>query len=362
VNDTQRGEAIIAEVDPAIDAFLAQKAAQLADISPRLAMLGQTARRVAAGGKRLRPAFCIWGYLCVAPAPEDPSALVKAAASLDLLHTAELIHDDVMDASDTRRGQPAAHRQFERWHATQEFSRDAAAFGRAAAILAGDLLFKWSAELFESARPNAAAREVMELVRTEVTAGQFLDIQAQELDPDMARTDPDATGDLINTVIDIKTARYTAVRPLQLGAALAGKSRADSALAALLRYGTAIGRAFQLRDDVLGVFGDPDVTGKPAGDDLREGKLTLLVARAMQLAGPWEIDELRAGLGRRDLGKSEIEGLAEIISRSGALDAVEGEIADALEEALHAIRYSGLREAGVGALVELAYATVNRES
>jgi geranylgeranyl diphosphate synthase type I len=358
------GEALIARVDWAIEEFLHGKLEQLAQISPELTILGQLARSFTAGGKRLRPGFCVWGYLSAAGMPEDPEPLIRVAASLDLLHVAELIHDDVMDSSDTRRGQPSAHRQLERWHYANQRYGPAAEFGQAGAILLGDLLSKWAVELFEeSAFGEAAlqrARKYRQHLATEVTAGQFLDILGQSYDPRLARSNFEASLATVERVVEYKTSRYTVIRPLQIGAALAGAS--EHLQTALAGYGSAVGRAFQYRDDVLGVFGDPKLTGKPAGDDLREGKLTVLVVLAMRLSTAEQATQLAASLGRADLNDVDIEAIREIIKTCGALEETEAQIDDALNAAIRAIRREpSIRPPAANALAESAYAAVNRD-
>ena len=354
----------LAAVADAITGFLAGQREVLDGIGPDAAPLTELARRFTAGGKRLRPAFCAWGWIAVAGLPADPAALVRAAASLDVLHVSALVHDDVMDASDTRRGQPAAHRQFTALHAERGLRGDAEAFGRGGAILLGDLLLVWSQEMFRrSGLPAAAiarAMPVMEAVLTEVTTGQFLDILAQARPALDARTDPDAVAAQVRQVLEYKTARYTVIRPLQIGAALAGGSPAT--LDALGSYGSAVGRAFQLRDDVLGVFGDAEVTGKPAGDDLREGKLTALLAHALRLAPDPDATILAGLAGRRDLTEAEVADARRIIADSGALDAVVAEIAEAIADALAGLGTAPITAEARAALANLAHAAVNRSA
>jgi geranylgeranyl diphosphate synthase type I len=362
--ETAQGEALIAQVDQAIEDFLHPKLELLAQISPQLTILGQLARSFTSGGKRLRPGFCVWGYLSAAPAPQDPGPLIRVAASLDLFHVAELVHDDVMDSSDTRRGQPSAHRQLERWHHAKQLSGSASEFGEATAIILGDLLGKWAVELFaESAFPSPAlgrARRYLQEMSTEVSAGQFLDMLGQACDPRSARSAFEASWAMVERVVEYKTSRYTVIRPLQIGAALAGAT--SGLLGALESYGSAVGRAFQYRDDVLGVFGDPEQTGKPAGDDLREGKLTALATLAMRLCTPEQASQLAVSLGRPDLDEVDIAALREIITGSGALEATEAAIEDALDIAIRAIRREpSIRPASANALAELAYSAANRD-
>jgi geranylgeranyl diphosphate synthase, type I len=343
-------------VGDALRGFIDEQSGRLSGVGDQARLLSDLAAAFTAGGKRLRPAFCWWGHLAVAE-PADSGALLRAAASLDLLHVSALVHDDVMDASDVRRGLPAAHRQFEAWHAEHGLTGSAEAFGRAGAILLGDLLLVWSMELFTASGLDAAALArglpLLDAVRTEVTCGQFLDVFAQ--------AEPIGGIDLMDVVprvVEFKTSRYTVIRPLQIGAALAGGS-AD-ALAALAGYGSPLGRAFQFRDDVLGVFGEPEVTGKPAGDDLREGKRTVLVAHALQLASETAKERLLGLLGSSELDATDVATAREIIVSSGALAATEQRIAEDLERALAALAGAPLRDDAVVALRRLAELSTSR--
>ncbi|MFL6028208.1 MAG: polyprenyl synthetase family protein [Friedmanniella sp.] len=355
------GEAVAAVVAR----FVESQAPVLEAMGPELRPVHRLAATLLQGGKRLRPAFCVWGYVAAAglPAaasPVDLGPLLRAAASLDLLHVSALVHDDVMDSSDLRRGQPAAHRQFQRQHAAAGWLGDASAFGRAGAILLGDLLLMWSTELLQrsgmDAEALARATPVAEAMRTEVTCGQYLDIiaQAQPLGADVQLALDEA-----ERVVEYKSARYTVQRPCQLGAALGGGDhRLQAGLAA---YGSPAGRAFQFRDDVLGVFGDSGVTGKPAGDDLREGKRTVLVAHAYAAAGPAGRDLLERRLGDPDLDADGVAELQSVLVESGALDAVETMIEDGYARALAALEATEMDDDGRRGLAALAEAAVRRQ-
>ena len=324
-------------VDSALSRFLDRQQATLESISPRLLPVAATLRDfLLDGGKRLRPAFCYWGWRGAGGAADAESA-VAAAAALELLQAGALIHDDLIDRSDTRRGLPSVHRRFAALHSAEDRRGDAARYGEAGAVLIGDMLLMWSDELLwdcglerEAVR---RAKPLFDLMRTEVTAGQYLDV----LEPTARRDEPDG-GDPIErarTVIHYKSAKYTVERPLQIGALLAG---ADPALvAAYGAFGLPLGEAFQLRDDLLGVYGDPAVTGKPAGDDLREGKRTLLVAEALATCSDADARLLDEQLGAPGLGRPEVEALRSAITRSGAPDRVEARITALLHEALTAL-------------------------
>lgn len=348
-------------VSSAITEFIDTQRVRLDRIGPELDQLADLAALFTGGGKRLRPAFCLWGWAAAdGTGQRVPPSVVRAASSLDLLHVSALVHDDMMDSSDTRRGVPAAHRQFEKSHANNGWLGDGGAFGRSGAVLLGDLLVMWSVEMLERAglTPDRldAARPLVEAMRTEVTCGQFLDVVAQH------RPTHDDEGALsaASRVVEYKSARYTVQRPLQFGAKLAGAS--DELVGALAGYGSPLGRAFQYRDDVLGVFGDTAVTGKPAGDDLREGKRTVLIAHAhadADASGRRLLDSL---LGREDLELSEVEQLREVIVSSGALDRVEQMIESGLDESLTALEdCPALSASGLEALTELALLCVRRD-
>ena len=303
-------------IQTALDAFVDEQATGLAPLGDDAARLVREAHAAVSGGKRFRAAFCYWGHRAVAPEPTDEHALVRACASLELLHASALVHDDFMDASDTRRGRPATHRQFEAEHRGAGWRGDPEQYGAAAAILLGDLLLSWSDELLRRCglpiTQVAPALEVFDRCRSEVIAGQFLDVSVQA----RGRADVDAA----MTVLRYKSAKYSIERPLHIGAALAGASRAT--MDELSRFGLPLGEAFQLRDDLLGVFGDPDATGKPAGDDLVEGKRTVLVALALDAAAPADAARLDAALGT-PLSPDQVEDLRAIIDASGAHAQVE---------------------------------------
>lgn len=347
---------LIGRIDHELVTFFADRERAFAILGEDLAPVAQAARRfVLDGGKRLRPLFAYWGWRS-AGGDGDDAGLITAAASLELLHACALVHDDVMDASDTRRGRPAAHAAFAVQHREAGWTGDPDAFGTAAAILLGDLLLSWSDSMFASAaigvEQQATARAVYDNMRQLVMAGQYLDVLVQA----RARFSIDEA----LRVIEFKTSKYTVEGPLHLGAAVAGAPRA--VFEALSAYGLALGEAFQLRDDVLGVFGDPAMTGKPAGDDLREGKQTLLTALAMRSAGPVQTKLLRQGLGDRSLGDDRIAALQELIVSTGALAQVERRITERASDALHALETDAIEAEGRVALGELVESATRRHS
>ena len=350
----------IAAVSQALDTFLTRQRELATPLGPEAALITEAGAESVTGGKRLRARFLLAGWRAVTGDEPTPAA-ITAAAALELFHAAALVHDDVIDNSDTRRGRPAAHRALERHHRDAAWHGDAESFGRAGAVLLGDLLVAWSDDLFEGgltdAAPDraAAARTEYARMRREVTIGQFLDVAEESA----FRTEPDERhADRALRVASLKSARYSVQQPLLIGAALGGADAAQSE--ALSQFGHPLGMAFQLRDDVLGVFGDEALTGKPAGDDLREGKRTVLVAyarEALQVGARRVFDEL---VGDPDLDDVQVKSLQETIVQTSALDRVEALIADYAHQADRALAGAKLDNAAVAELRDLARASTVR--
>jgi geranylgeranyl diphosphate synthase, type I len=341
-------------VGAALAAFLHRQRARIEAIDAEsLAPVADAVESLVLGaGKRLRPAFAYWGYR--GAGGPDRDEIVAAVAALELVQASAIIHDDVMDGSDTRRGEPAVHRRFATVHRAAGWRGDADGFGTAAAILLGDLCLVWSDELLHSSGVDAAtlarARPVFDEMRTEVTLGQYLDVQTQAAAHSSTRR--------ASLIARYKSGKYTIERPLLLGAALAGAS-AELA-AAYSGYGLPLGEAFQLRDDVLGVFGDPAVTGKPAGDDLREGKRTYLVAAALEAVDEAGRAEIEARLGDPALDAAGVARLRELIESSGALKRTEHRIAELTAAALAALDSAPVEPTAARTLRALAAAATRR--
>ena len=345
--------------------FFADARKSAFDFGAEAALLTEAGIAAVGGGKRLRARFCVAGWRAVDGAgrgmAEPPAPVVSASAALEIFHAAALVHDDLIDNSDTRRGRPAAHRALEAGHAERRWAGDAAAFGRSGAILLGDLLVAWSDDLLEgglagiTADLAVAARSQYATMRREVTIGQFLDIAEESA----YRVQPhDDHADRALRVASLKSARYSIQRPLLIGAALAGAD--DQQLGALTDFGHPVGMAFQLRDDVLGVFGDEAVTGKPSGDDLREGKRTVLVAFArerLERSARRILDEL---LGDPGLDDEQIAFLQRTIVETGALERVEQLIIDYSRRADRSLSGARLDNAAVSELRDLARAATVR--
>ncbi|PPL18612.1 polyprenyl synthetase family protein [Microterricola pindariensis] len=364
-------------VDSRISEFLADRAPIVRAISPELNPFVEFSRQFLSGGKRFRALFCYWGFESVTGSDsgfdpfaddEEPArdlrAIVSVAAALEIFHAAALVHDDIIDNSDTRRGSASAHRLFEALHADSEWAGNPAAFGRAAAILLGDLLLGWSdelldegLELLEDRAAARATRAAFNHMRTEVTAGQYLDVLEESA---WLRRPDDELRERAERVIVYKSAKYSVQAPLLIGATLAGGTPAQ--LAALRDFGLPLGVAYQLRDDLLGVFGDAAVTGKPSGDDLREGKRTVLVAIArglMPQGARRAIDEL---LGDAELDETQVRMLQNTIIDCGAVDEVEALISRNVRTAIAAIGPSPLSRRAIAQLSELAETVTKRSA
>jgi geranylgeranyl diphosphate synthase, type I len=343
-------------VQQVLDDFLAEQREALAQIGPELMPLVDIGGDLLHGGKRLRPAFCYWGWR--GAGGPDAAPIVTVAAALELFQAAALVHDDVIDGSDTRRGLPSAHRRFEALHAGSVWRGDQVQFGVASAILLGDLLFGWSDELLSSAGLDDTAlrraRQIYDRMRTEVGGGQFLDVLAQVI----RTARPDELADRARRVMLYKAARYSVERPLLLGGAAAGAS--EALLTAYSAYGLALGEAFQLRDDVLGVFGDPDQTGKPAGDDLREGKQTLLIAYALEGTDDRARATVRRLLGDPELDQAGVDRLRDVIVGTGALGRVEAVVTDLVATARSALAAAPVDQSARAALDALIDAATAR--
>ncbi|MCB0917198.1 MAG: polyprenyl synthetase family protein [Actinobacteria bacterium] len=349
---TTSGETFRAEVAQHLQQFVAEHVAKLevtdADVSDWFATLAD----FVSGGKRTRAELVLLGWR--AGAGQDPAPIVSTGAAMEMLQACALIHDDLIDRSDVRRGHPSVHRRMASAHTNRRWLGDPELFGGAAAVLLGDLALCWSDELFSSTRLTEAAlgraRPVFEVMKSELVAGQYLDILVQ------ARGEADL--DTALQVAEYKSGHYSVRRPLEIGARLATSD--EAVILGCERYGDEVGVAFQLRDDILGVFGDPAVTGKPAGDDLREGKRTALVVQALELAAPRDAARLEQALGSDALSPDRIKELRHVIQDCGALDAVEAMIDDRVGVALDALAQAPIPEDVTRDLVAMATRLTSR--
>ena len=328
-----------------LEAEQARWSAVDADLAQPLASI---ARFVLHGGKRLRPAFCYWGFRAAGGRPGDP-AIVDLGAAFEFLHAFALMHDDVMDGSATRRGLATIHTEFAGLHREHGWRGEPRRFGEGVAILAGDLSAVFADRLVATA-PDTA-RHLWHELEVEIDVGQYLDLLGT------ARGGTDLR--VARRIARYKSGKYTIERPLHIGAAVAG--RFDELEADLSAYGAPLGEAFQLRDDLLGAFGDTERTGKPVGDDLREGKPTPLLAVAAERCTGADAD-LLARVGAPDLGDEEIRKLQALLEACGAREDVELQIATLTAEALDALERSAIRGEPREALALLAEFVSTRDA
>jgi geranylgeranyl diphosphate synthase type I len=314
---------LAARVDARLADLLAAESARWSAFDAQVARpIDDIRSLVLAGGKRLRPAFCTWGYVGAGGAADD-RRVVDAGAAFELLHAFALFHDDVMDGSDSRRGQPTAHRSHADGHRDRGWAGESRRFGEGVAILVGDLAFVYADLLLHGA--PVEAWEVWNELRIELNVGQYLDV--------LGSASSERRRVQAERICRYKSGKYTIERPLHLGAVLAAPHRRDELLPALSRYGLPLGDAFQMRDDVLGAFGAESVTGKPVGDDLREGKPTPLMAMATERATPAQRAVL-AKVGDVTMGPDTVAEIQEAIVATGALDELESRIASLADEAV----------------------------
>jgi geranylgeranyl diphosphate synthase type I len=355
MSDSGYDAAIPVHIERVLAEFLGRAGSAVREIEPGIRPgIDALNDFVLCGGKRLRPTFAWWGWRGAGgdPAGEHAEGVLRVAASLELIQACALIHDDLIDSSDSRRGFPTVHIAFGRRHADQGWLGSSSAFGLATAVLIGDLALAWADDMFAEAplpaATIAAARPAWRAMRTEVLAGQYLDVHTQATG--------NASAEAALRICRLKTAAYTVQRPLHLGAALAGAD--DELIGTLLEFGGDIGVAFQLRDDLLGVFGDPSVTGKPAGDDLREGKRTLLVAlgleRAAQRGDHAAVKIIADAIGNTKLSESDFDAVRQMLEEVGAVDAVERHIDELTASAMAALERARLVAPATAELTALA--------
>ena len=343
------------EINHALAQFIKDEERDLARIGSELDPVSEHLERfLLDSGKRLRPIFAYVGFLGAAKNPTPQ--MIAAFASLELVHVCALIHDDVMDGSDTRRGAPAIHKSFENLHRSKNLTGSAEQFGISAAILLGDLALIWSDQMLHNAglsdQQLINGLKIYDEMRVELMAGQYLDVYEQAL--------ASQSVERALKVARFKSGKYTIERPLHFGAAIAGSHPSLEKLYS--DYGIPLGEAFQLRDDLLGVFGDPSETGKPAGDDLREGKRTVLMALAMEKADASAKKLFNDLLGKADLTNDQIKDLQDEIIKSGAVEQVEEMIAQFTKEALLALTHSGLSPIGKNLLTAMASIATKRNT
>jgi geranylgeranyl diphosphate synthase type I len=363
---------LLREIQQELDSFCSGVRSTFAEISDDLSTIPDYVAALLQGGKRFRGqfAFLAWAgtvdrsSLSMQQQDDAMRGMIQICAALEMFHAAALVHDDLLDRSDTRRGEPAMHKRFESAHAKNAWAGSAERFGQAGSVLVGDMMLAWAGEMFAAALENCpdpqarrAARLEFNKMQTEVMAGQFLDVAEENAGPTRARHE--AVG-RANRVMLYKTAKYSVEAPLLIGAAFAGAS--DALLYSLSTFAIPLGLAFQLRDDVLGVFGAAEKTGKPVGDDLREGKRTVLVALTRESL-PTSVAQLFDDLlAERDLTEAQISHLQQTIADSGALGKTQLMIEELGAQSLEVLHQIELEPSALAALEQLAKKVIDRES
>ena len=368
---------LLGQVQVNLDSFCQKQRTDFEAISADLIPVVDYTQSLLQGGKRFRALFCYWAWRsCLSDSTyhqseqeiqDSEQAIAGIAASLEMFHAAALVHDDLLDQSDTRRGAPAIHKRFETLHKEKSWAGAPERFGVAGSVLVGDLMLGWSSEIFGNAllhSPNreieSACRDEFSLMRVEVMAGQYLDV----LEENAAATRPVSEGvGRAEKVILYKTAKYSIEAPLRIGAAFAGADPAK--LSQFTQFGIPLGIAFQLRDDILGVFGDPSVTGKPAGDDLREGKRTVLVALTLEALtdrSPSMAESFEELLTSRELDAHQIAFMQKLIKDSGALEKTERMIVELGDRSLESLDSANLEESAKATLKALALKVISRDA
>ncbi|MDE2591746.1 MAG: polyprenyl synthetase family protein [Actinomycetales bacterium] len=355
-----------------LDEFCAQQRRDFAAISDELAPITDYVQDLLQGGKRFRALFAYWAWVGALEnqrlTPEQlelsAEAIVEISAALEMFHGAALVHDDLLDRSDTRRGKPAVHKRFENLHSQSGWAGAAERFGQAGSVLVGDMMLGWANELFAkailkapSAAAQQAAREQFHLMQIEVMAGQYLDVAEENAGP--TRAAHEAVG-RANRVMLYKTAKYSVEAPLLIGAAFAGGD--EALLHSISAFAVPLGLAFQLKDDILGVFGAPEKTGKPVGDDLREGKRTVLIALTRETLAPTVVKIFDELLTERDLSDDQIRYLQQTIVDSGALRKTELMLEELADQSLAALEHIELAPNAKSQLRALAQKVISRDS
>jgi geranylgeranyl diphosphate synthase type I len=334
---------IARRVDARLQLLLDTERTRWSAFDPDLAQpIDEIARLVLAGGKRLRPAFCHWGFVGAGGNPDD-QRVIDAGAAFELMHAFALFHDDVMDGSSTRRGEPTTHVVMSQLHEKNSWVGESRRFGEGAAILVGDLAFVYADQLLLGAPQPVWS--IWNELRVELNFGQYLDM--------LGSANSERRLVKAERICRYKSGKYTIERPLHLGTVLAAPEKAEQLLPALSAYGLPLGDAFQMRDDVMGAFGETSVTGKPVGDDLREGKPTPLMAMATARANAAQLGVLQL-VGNTVLNDDQVADVQAVIRETGALDQLEQLITSLTDEAIEAIGKAPLSQEARNELIELA--------
>ena len=335
------------QLEPFLDAYFDAKIDEASKIHPEAVVLSEGVRRfIKNGGKRVRPAFTYAAY--VASGGRSLEAILYASAALEVLHAWALIHDDIIDNADLRRGKPSVHKVFEDFHRKRGFRGSTEDFGVHVAILVGDLAFAYADELLNTAPFPAQrirrAKEYYDLMKKQVIFGEYLDVVAP-LKKQITERD-------LLTILEYKTAKYTIERPMHIGAALAGAE--EDTLRGFSSYAIPLGQAFQIQDDIMGTFSNEAKIGKPVDSDIKEGKRTLLTLKAYEHSTRADKKLLDAVLGDQSASEADIEAVRQIIRSSGALEYSQELALKLIKKAKGAISQGKLVEEGREYLLQAA--------
>ncbi|MDD5246213.1 MAG: polyprenyl synthetase family protein [Candidatus Omnitrophica bacterium] len=312
------------KIEQELDAYCARisENRELNAISPFL--FGYIKEFIRRPGKRLRPVLFVVGYLGFAR--KTPRGLYTSAISIELLHDFMLVHDDIIDKSDTRRGKPSMHKMFNDY--LGRFP-DIKFNGQDLAIVAGDVIYAMGVDAFLSVKENPLCKEaaLRQLIKAALYtgSGEFIELLAGSKKIEKIEKSD------IYKIYDYKTAYYSFSSPLAIGSILAGANQTE--VNKLTRYGIELGRAFQIKDDILGMFGEENKIGKSALADLQEAKKTLLIWYAFNHSGQKNKSLMKNILGRQKARRAELLKMRELIRNSGALEYAKKEVNYALENA-----------------------------
>lgn len=341
--------ALVAHVDALLTKTVREAHDRWEKVDPSLhTVFSEIELLVLGGGKRLRPQFCHWGWVA-AGGDAEGNVQVRIGAAIELLHVFALFHDDVIDDAATRRGQTTTHRRLSEQHAVDKMAGEARRFGEGAAILIGDITYVMSDQLMDGI--SSEARQIWHELRMEMNVGQYLDT--------LGSANRERRIEVAERICRFKSAKYTIERPLHLGAIAADVQHGTAIAPMLSAYGLPLGDAFQMRDDILGAFGDPILTGKPVGGDFIEGKPTPMLARAYAAASASQLQILDL-VGTPELSESEVVKIQEVVVATGAVTEMESLINTLRDEAIQSLEESAMKGDSYNALVELADTVTRR--
>lgn len=342
---------VIARVDAVLANVISSHRNRWSGLSPYIAtVFDELELLVLGGGKRLRPQFCHLGWSAAGGDPNSETP-IRIGAAVELLHVMALLHDDVIDDAATRRGHATTHRRQSEIHSDKKLLGESRRFGEGVAVLIGDITYVLSDVLVEDLSQHA--RTVWNDLRLEMNIGQYLDTVGSAY--------RERSTHFAELVCRYKSAKYTIERPLHLGAVAADAARGQQLQPMLSSYGLPLGDAFQIRDDVLGIFGDEKTVGKPVGGDFHEGKPTPMLAYAYDHANAAQRTLLDM-VGNDTLSHADIERLQEVVVNTGARDAMENRINSLVEQAIAALHPAELDSDTYSALSALAHAVTQRDA